>query len=216
MDYNPASSLDGKICSESIDNEKRAQQDALDDNEIELAERNIGRRFTEDELRTFEESRDLRRNANHNDSDADMEDNGSDSDTDMKDNDSDNGGDNNNNGGDNNNNGGDNNNSGGNGGDNGDDNGGSEDFMIPLVFINFPIVTVLLNLYRFVKLDPTCSVYFNVYLIKAKNNLNKFSLKLINIFNFKILTYLSCIFIIFVLYIVFINEINLLCDAPRA
>jgi len=97
------------------------------------------------------------------------------------------------------------------------DNGDSEDSTDNLVPVCFPITTVVINLYRYIKLYSTYSSDLVIFENKVLALLNKLYFKLKNFFNKNnILLYLSCIFILFVFYIVCFNNINIFCDAPRA
>jgi len=93
-------------------------------------------------------------------------------------------------------------------------NGDSTDNLVPVCF---PITTVVLSLYRYIKLYSTYSSDLIIFENKILALLNKFYFKLKNFFNKNnILLYLSYIFILFVFYIVCFNNINIFCDAPRA
>jgi len=95
-------------------------------------------------------------------------------------------------------------------------NGDNTDNLVPVCF---PITTILINLYIYIKNYSTYSSDLELYENRVLEFLKKLYFKLKNFFNKNIiLLYLSCIFIfiLFVFYIVCFNNINIFCDAPRA
>jgi len=86
---------------------------------------------------------------------------------------------------------------------------GSDEMLMPL--FSFPMLTILLNLYRFILLNPTLYTGL-VWFLNRLPLFNKFSLK--SYFSKSILLVLICVSLCFLYFIVFTN--NILCDAPRA